>query len=68
MDEIAVRRVGDRRHFIAGVPDRDLTQAEWEALTAEQQQIILGSFLYEAVEQSHAPEPVREPEAPHRED
>lgn len=49
MDEIVVKRVGDRTHFLNGVPDRDLTRVEWEQFTPEQQDIILNSLLYEAV-------------------
>jgi hypothetical protein len=63
---------GDGGHFIVGVPARDLTQAEYDALTDEQRDAVLttrdtaGGLLYDVAgeDQEEAPaEPEPEPEA-----
>ncbi len=38
--------------FIQGIPARDLTLAEWEALNPDQQKQVIESGLYELIEVS----------------
>jgi hypothetical protein len=43
---MAIKYVGDGE-FLSGIPARDLTEAEWESLSKEQQKAALNSGLYE---------------------
>lgn len=57
-EEIAARYKGGA-NFLNGVPARDLTQTEWDALDAETRQACLALGLYEPVTTaSHATETV----------
>jgi hypothetical protein len=44
---IRYRYTGDGTTYVEGVPARDLTRAEWNALTAEQKKAVRSSGLYE---------------------
>jgi hypothetical protein len=50
-----IKYVGDGAYF-QGIPARDLTDEEFAALPAEQQQILLDSGLYAPAETAEAPE------------
>lgn len=49
MDDIFARYVGDGR-FIFGVPARDLSRPDFDALTDDQKANVLASGLYELTE------------------
>ncbi len=46
-----VKFKGDGRQFFYGIPTRDLTDEEWQALTADDRKAALASGLYEKVEE-----------------
>jgi hypothetical protein len=47
---VHLRYVGDKRQFFIGVPARDLTKAEFDALDPLQQRDVLASNIYEQPE------------------
>ena len=62
-----IKFLGDGSAEIIGIPARDLTVEDWDALAPEQQAHALASGLYKAVEAVVAPiapdEPIHEQEA-----
>lgn len=44
-DEVVVTYVGDG-DFITGIPRRDITASEWQALTQAQRDAVLDSKIY----------------------
>lgn len=67
-EEPAATYQGDGGHFIVGVPARDLTKAEYDALTDEQREAVLttrdtaGGLLYDVAGEEQ-PETPAEPES-----
>lgn len=42
-----IKFVGKDNEFLDGIPNRDLTEAEWDALSKEQKKIAVDSGLYQ---------------------
>ena len=47
-----VKFIGENNQYLDGVPARDLTQEEWEALSAEKQSRAIASGLYKVIEKT----------------
>jgi hypothetical protein len=63
MGTAAIRTDENPDEYVSGVPNRDLTDEEWAALDAEQQDEVVatGLWVVQAPEAPAPPEPTAEP-------